>query len=426
MFFQCFEFMITFLESYLAIMLVLSVLIDQREDIRKNIIIAFVVTVVVIGLNQIQLLSVSTTIAAVLSLAMCAKLFYPVRLLDAILAATFFSVLTYMVDFFNMAVLGTLFSDDKFGYHVTAGFSWYRIIYICACKVVLSYVCILLSKKVLRYVGIRIRKVWAATVIAVAVVGYFGMNTIKDPSSDLVWTWLFMILVFMLAIYAVMQYIFYVEDKKRLSLALERNQIQIETYNRVIQSYQANQTFLHDLKNQYLILENYLKEKQYEEAERYISELQQLEYENQHKKFTGILPIDILLSYKVDEAKEKQIEITIDTEEVQLAIPEQDMVSLLGNVLDYAMESLKNTNNVFKSIHMEIKQKSNMLCIQVESPCSGEMKRQHTSIFSEKKSDVGRMELDGIKMLVSKYSGSIENSYLDHMWRMMIVMSHSN
>ena len=105
-------------------MLVLSVLIDQREDIRKNIIIAFVVTVVVIGLNQIQLWSVSTTIAAVLSLAMCAKLFYPVRLLDAILAATFFSVLTYMVDFFNMAVLGTLFSDDKFAYHVTAGFSW--------------------------------------------------------------------------------------------------------------------------------------------------------------------------------------------------------------------------------------------------------------------------------------------------------------
>jgi len=286
MFFQCFEFLITYLESYLAIMLVVSVLMDQKEDVRKNSLIAFIVTIVVIGMNQIQLLSISTTIVAVLSLAICAKLFYPIRLFDAILATTFFAVLTYMVDFFNMAVLGTVFSDDKYGYNVTVGFSWYRIIYICACKAVLSCVCILLSKKILRYAGIQIRKVWIAAVIAAVVVGHLGLRTIKDPSSDLVWTWLVMVLVFVLAIYAVMQYIFYVEDKKRLKLALERNQIQIENYERVIQAYQVNQTFLHDLKNQYLVLENYLKEKRYADAEKYIAELQQLEYENQYKQFT--------------------------------------------------------------------------------------------------------------------------------------------
>lgn len=344
MFFQCFEFLITFLESYLAIMLVVSILVDQKEDIRKSSFIAFVVTTVVIGLNQIQLLSVSTTIVAVLSLAICAKLFYPVRLLDALLAAAFFAVLTYMVDFFSMAVLGTIFSDDKFGYKVTAGFSWYRIIYICACKVVLSCVCILLSKKILRYVGIQIRKVWIATVIAAAVVGYFGMNTIKELSSDLVWTWLFMILVFVLAIYAVMQYIFYVEEKKRLKLALERNQMQIENYNRVIRSYQVNQTFLHDLKNQYLVLENYLKSKRYEDAERYIMELQKLQYESQYKKFTGILPVDILLSYKIEEAGMNQVDVRIEAEKIMIRFSEQEMVSVIGSILDYAINVYANLN----------------------------------------------------------------------------------
>lgn len=416
MFFQLFEFLITFLESYLAIMLVVSILMDQKEDIRKNSIIAFVVTMVVIVLNQRQLLSVSTTMAAVLSLAICAKLLYPLRLFDAILAATFFSALTYMVDFFNMAVLGTIFSDNRYGYNVTAGFSWYRIIYVCACKMVLSGVCILLSKKILRFVGVQIRKVWIATIIAVVVVGYFGFKTIQDPTSDLVWTWLFMILFFVLAIYAVMQYIFYVEDKKRLKMALERNQIHIETYNRVIQSYQANQTFLHDLKNQYLILENYLKENRYAEAERYITELQQLEYENQYKKFTGIIPIDILLSYKIEEAEIKQIDIKIETEEMQLTISEQDMVSLLGNVLDYAMDNCSHTSFELKSIYFKMAKQLNSIRIEVMGPMYNDRDKQCTS------TDFGRIALEGIKMLVDKYEGTMEVSNLDHMWRMIIVL----
>lgn len=416
MFFQLFEFLITFLESYLAIMLVVSILVDQKEDIRKNSFIAFLVTVVVIVLNQRQLLAASTTIAAVLSLAILARLLYPVRLPDAILAATFFSVLTYMVDFFNMAALGTLFSDERFGYNVTVGFSWYRILYICACKLVLSCVCILLSKKILRYVGVQIRKVWIAAILGVVAVVYFGINTMQTVTADLVWTWLFMLLFFVLAIYAVMQYVSYAEEKHRLKIALERNLIQLETYNRVIRAYQANQTFLHDLKNQYLILENYLKDNKYAEAETYITELQQLEYESQCETYTGMLPIDILLSYKVEEARAKQVDIQIETEELELKISEQDLVSLVGNLLDYAMDTCLHTSVVLKSINVKMKKQSDSIHMEVMGPMDIDRKKQRAS------TETGRIALDGIKMLVSKYEGTMEISNHDHMWSIIIVL----
>ena len=94
------------------------------------------------------------------------------------------------------------------------------------------------------------------------------------------------------------------EEKENMNLALERNRIQLESYNELIQTYQKRQVFFHDLKNQYVVLGNYLKDKNYNEAERYIEELKMVQYKNQNHQYTGILPLDILLEFNHAGAEE--------------------------------------------------------------------------------------------------------------------------
>ena len=116
-----------------------------------------------------------------------------------------------------------------------------------------------------------------------------------------------------------------------------------ENYELLISSYRKNQVFYHDLKNQYLIISNYLKDKEYEKADQYMTELKLTDPPPPVIPTTGMEELDVILAYKRTAANAEGIYLNILAEPVCLEMTAPEIASLFGNLLDNAIEACRKS-----------------------------------------------------------------------------------
>lgn len=398
-----------FIEIFMGIFFIASALSTERIKVNKHILGAATGAFLIWGCNQISLYSAYITAIAIVGIAGITCAVYRLHLRDTILFSAFYMILLYIVDFFILSAFGIVIGEDRIIRMIIAGMTWQRVFMISVSKTLLAWISYLLSVKLFRNVSIPTRKLWMAlSVFAVAVV-YFTKASFAEVTVDILWTWFFILLFFVLAVYTVVQYLRYSQDRENMDLILERNRIQLEAYNELIQTYQARQVFFHDLKNQYVILGNYLKERKYEEAQRYIEDLKLIRYQYQNRQYTGMLSLDVLLEYKRKEAEKKKIKVQLVTEMIELPLSEQEAISLFGNAFDNAIEACEKVACDKRWIRMDIQKKGAMVFIKVANACENKLQKQSGYLFTTKEhAELHGLGLMSMKMIVEKYNGVMD------------------
>ena len=201
-----------------------------------------------------------------------------------------------------------------------------------------------------------------------------------------------------------------VRDREELKIAEKRN-IQIaETYERVIQNYQNNRIFYHDLKNQYVIIRDYLKNKEYVKAEEYMEVLRGASEKTSLNDWTGISVLDILLDYKSKEAELLGIHMEIEAEPLTLQISESDLVALMGNILDNALEACQEVKED-RWIRVILKRRSGMNFIKVSNSCKEIVEMKKRGFLSTKADRTAHgYGVVSMKLIAEKYGGTIQLS----------------
>lgn len=194
------------------------------------------------------------------------------------------------------------------------------------------------------------------------------------------------------------------ERTNELRLKLQREQMTKKHY----EECQIFLTELEELKNnmnQYFSdIENIIDEETYEDLQEYF-DVMDARIDNCQVYLSGNETFDIIINQKISYAKAHHIHIQLDIQRFSIKqIADVDMVRLLSNVLDNAIEAVMQAEP--KHIYFSLKRKGNYIIIVEENACSYVKVGKNGRLKTTKK-NTGKhgMGLEIIEEIVHKYNG---------------------
>ncbi len=170
---------------------------------------------------------------------------------------------------------------------------------------------------------------------------------------------------------------------------------------------QAKQT-RHELKNNYFYIETLIEQEKYDEVHQFLDEVVWPELDRYETVTTGNKLVDMILSYKVAEARHKDIPIVLDvllSEEIKMQ--KQLLCSLVSNLLDNAIEaSIKvKEPDIFFSMH-EVK---GYLAIEVRNKIDESVLKKNPNLHTTKTDKIAHgIGMQVIRQITDYYDGNIE------------------
>lgn len=151
-------------------------------------------------------------------------------------------------------------------------------------------------------------------------------------------------------------------------------QLQHQKYCEMVEVMEQNRELIHDTKHHFLVIQEYLKNEEYENLQKYVKQISDEFQRTVPKVYTGIKILDFILEQKRVVAQKSGIRYEIDTM-LLTGIPttEQETCALFGNLLDNAIEACCFVEMEEKWIKIQIQQINQLLSIELlntfEIPC---------------------------------------------------------
>ena len=186
-------------------------------------------------------------------------------------------------------------------------------------------------------------------------------------------------------------------------------QLQHQKYCEMIEVMEQNQELIHDTKHHFLIVQEYLKNEEYENLQKYVKQISDEFQRTVPKVYTGIKILDFILEQKRVVAQKSGIRYEIDTM-LLTGIPttEQETCALFGNLLDNAIEACCLVKTEEKWIKIQIQQINQLLSIELlntfEIPC---IRKQGVFETIKEERSVHGYGIKSMRRIVDKHQGLI-------------------
>lgn len=186
-------------------------------------------------------------------------------------------------------------------------------------------------------------------------------------------------------------------------------QLQHQKYCEMVEVMEQNRELIHDTKHHFLVVQEYLKNEEYENLQKYIKQISDEFQRTVPKVYTGIKILDFILEQKRVVAQKSGIRYEIDTM-LLTGIPttEQETCALFGNLLDNAIEACCLVETEEKWIEIQINQRNQLLSIEVlntfEIPC---IRKQGVFETIKEERSVHGYGIKSMRRIVDKHQGLI-------------------
>lgn len=202
------------------------------------------------------------------------------------------------------------------------------------------------------------------------------------------------------------------EKEETLQRRAERTRSQMHTYHTIQTQYEQQRRFLHDYKNQLNCIQGLLDCGQTKEASEYIARITG----NLRAQFgdinTNHIVVNIILNQKYQTARDKDITMAFVINDLSgLTLPEEDLVTLLTNLLDNAIEACEKLDPKIspsnKTIQFKMVIEDSQLIISVRNPVIKPVQIINNTIVTSKKNPayhgIGLLNVDTV---VRKHNGT--------------------
>lgn len=198
---------------------------------------------------------------------------------------------------------------------------------------------------------------------------------------------------------------------------LEREKLYFHNQSELLQkNFMELRLFRHDLKNKLYVLDKMLEQEKYDETRQYVSKMTEKIAHTMSYSQTGNIAIDSIINYKLTEVANHNVEIITDImipENIRL--DEDDIIIILGNLLDNALEALKKCENK-KTLYLSFCYKQGYLIIEVKNTYQNIIIKRKGKIITSKKDKRNHgIGLQSITSVVNRYEGVME-SHNDEKW----------
>lgn len=203
----------------------------------------------------------------------------------------------------------------------------------------------------------------------------------------------------------------YIKIKEQIHMVEYRNIMLEKNYQEIKNLYQNYMYTYHDIKNHLIVLQNYCNKGENKNAVKYIEKISKPILETKSYFISNNKVIDIILNYKFEEAKKKDIFIEAEIDKIgEISIDEADLCVILANLMDNAIEACQNIDKEKRWINVIIKKVEGMLLIDISNSCS--QKRTSLNIKNSLSKDIAHgYGTKSVKTKVLKYGGTVKWGY---------------
>lgn len=180
--------------------------------------------------------------------------------------------------------------------------------------------------------------------------------------------------------------------------------------------------FRHDINNHLYVIQELIGDDKVS-AKKYISSLINGVEDTKSYSSTGNIAIDSVINYKMSKAEEYGINVNVDiTLPPSIGNDTEDIVAMLGNILDNAIEANRNVKKE-KYVAVNIRHKSGMTFIRVINSYDGNINTENGQINTRKNDkELHGIGLKSVKFVVDKYDGTMDIKYDDNQFCIDIVL----
>lgn len=272
-------------------------------------------------------------------------------------------------------------------------------------------------------------------VSAVAVAGLFGTVFLSgqsaiDLSDGQMTVWIIfsmLILTAVLFFYLNNQY----EMERRIAqLETEKNALLTRDYQMLKNTYAANAKLFHDFHNHTEALYRYLTKEKMAEAVRYLEDLRSPLGIVAQSVWTGDEAVDYLINSKIALGVSGRIQMNCKVEYPQHTnIRSVDLVAILGNLLDNALEAVNDIENgteeSLRFINLTIRRINEMIIIKVENGCKTAPKVEEGELQTTKADTaLHGWGLKSVRAAADRYDGTIETEYDRNRFCTVVTLSY--
>lgn len=165
-------------------------------------------------------------------------------------------------------------------------------------------------------------------------------------------------------------------------------------------------TIKHNIKNQLLCIESLIDEQNYTQAKQICNNINDNIKINTHMYKTGNIYLDAILNVVYGKAAENKINLTVQCNTNLKFISCDDLLVLIGNLVDNAIEAL--CDEQIKELKIDILQKGTYAILNVQNYSSKSVLKTNPNLLTNK-IDVKNhgYGLNSVKRIVKKYGGNI-------------------
>ncbi|HIR14190.1 MAG TPA: sensor histidine kinase [Candidatus Choladousia intestinavium] len=262
------------------------------------------------------------------------------------------------------------------------------------------------------------------------ILGMFGAVTLSEQTilplnEDQVGTWIILSVILLFAI------LFYRVNQQRemeaeiAKLKQEQAEITERDYQALRRTYADNAKLYHDLHNHIEAIYQCLIQGDTKEAVRYCQELRTPVRQISQTVWTGDKALDYLISSKIALAGQEQIKTKVNIEYPHNTnIRSVDLTTILGNLLDNALEAAKTAPESLRFLNLTIRRINAMLVIKVENGYGNTPAQENGKLLTSKKDKAFHgWGLKSVRTAAERYDGAIRTDYKDHVFQSVVTLS---
>jgi len=213
------------------------------------------------------------------------------------------------------------------------------------------------------------------------------------------------------------------EEKLNAALQAKEKTYYLSQLQLIQKSVEHMKSFKHDIKNHLAILKSYALNDNPQKAIAYADKLLDIVGKGNIHSDTGNLAIDSIINYKLLNAAQEGIKLDINLLiPMDIQVDETDVVTLLGNLLDNALEAVEKVSD--KWIKLDIEFNRGLLLIKIENAFDGEALRldDKKQMMTSKVEDGHGYGLKNITQSIGKYDGDIKIAYTEHIFSVVVCL----
>ena len=262
------------------------------------------------------------------------------------------------------------------------------------------------------------------------ILGMFGAVTLSEQTilplnEDQVGTWIILSLILLFAI------LFYRVNQQRemeaeiAKLKQEQAEIVERDYQALRRTYADNAKLYHDLHNHIEAIYQCLTQGDIQEAVQYCEDLRTPVRQISQTVWTGDKALDYLISSKMALAGQEQIKTKVNIEYPHNTnIRSVDLTTILGNLLDNALEAAKTAPENLRFLNLTIRRINAMLIIKVENGYGSTPVQENGKMLTSKKDKAFHgWGLKSVQTAADRYDGTIRTDYKDHVFQSVVTLS---